>query len=369
MKKTDKKIMSPIAVILLLIVAFGVLWSVTGCSVQTGNGSSETETAALPSVILPELKDEVYLCTDPAQRYYQGELSLNDAAREADGSPYAPFMFTYTIPEDATAQLELDGNSYTLDPNSSELTIDNLMTGKTYPYSVSVTENGATEVFDGSFTTAATNRFIYLPGVFNTRDIGGYGTSYGKKVRQGLLIRGTEIDGDVEKDYFLTDPSAAEPFHFAYDLDLRKGTFDSSADYQSRLGENVRHEFYDSPMYEEIFGSRGKRNLLKIFTALADENNYPMYLHCTYGADRTGTIVYLLQGLLGVSDEDKESEYRLTGFERRGYLLSKQLKEIPDGLEEYKGDTINEKIESFLVDEVGVSEDQIGTIRDIYLEK
>lgn len=369
MKKQGKKLLTPIAAVMVLLIAVGVFCGITGCSVQTGDSSSKTETEAIPAVTLGEFKDEVYLCTDPAQQYYKGELPLKDAVRENDGSPYAPFVFPYTIPADATARLELDGRSYELDPALSELTIDNLMTGTTYPYSVSVTENGETAVFDGSFTTAATNRFVYLPGVYNTRDIGGYDTSRGKKVRQGLMIRGTEIDGDVEKNYFLTDASAAEPFHFAFDLDLRKGTFDESDDYQSRLGDSVRHKFYDSPMYDEIFGSRGKRNLLKIFTDLSDENNYPIYLHCTYGADRTGTVVYLLQGVLGVSDEDKELEYRLTGFERRGYLLSEKLYEIPDGLEEYEGETTNERIVSFLVDEVGVSADQISAIRDIYLEK
>ena len=37
-----------------------------------------------------------------------------------------------------------------------------------------------------------------------------------------------------------------------------------------------------------------------------------IYFHCRVGADRTGTIAYLLEGLLGVPDEKRYEEYELT---------------------------------------------------------
>ena len=39
--------------------------------------------------------------------------------------------------------------------------------------------------------------------------------------------------------------------------------------------------------------------------------NY-IYFHCKVGADRTGTVAYLLEGLLGVPDEARYREYELT---------------------------------------------------------
>ena len=39
-----------------------------------------------------------------------------------------------------------------------------------------------------------------------------------------------------------------------------------------------------------------------------------VYFHCTIGTDRTGTIAYFLEGLLGVSEEDRLRDYEMTYF-------------------------------------------------------
>jgi protein tyrosine/serine phosphatase len=41
-------------------------------------------------------------------------------------------------------------------------------------------------------------------------------------------------------------------------------------------------------------------------------NGDNVYFHCRVGADRTGTLAYILEGLLGVSDEDRKQDYELT---------------------------------------------------------
>lgn len=359
------------AVLFVIIVAMAVFGLMSSDLTADAPKTSSRTSTFTQIFVPPEFDGEVYLCTAPMVRFYKGEITLADAVSLNAGA-YAPLTFSYHLREGATAVLEIDGIKFDLDPGSTSIKIDNLLTGEKYNYTVTVSEsleNGdqATYFYDGSFATANTNRFIYLPGVLNTRDIGGYMTSYGKRVRQNLLIRGTEIDGLVESSYFLTDKSAVEPFGFKYDFDLRESSI-FSGNYKSRLGEDVDHKFYTSPMYGGIFNESSFASLRAIFADLSYIKNYPMYLHCTYGADRTGTIIFLLQGILGVSESDMALEYSLTGFFSKGYEKGTNLNSIYGGLEGYEGDTINEKIEDFLVNTVGVTEEQIERIRNVFLE-
>ena len=39
-----------------------------------------------------------------------------------------------------------------------------------------------------------------------------------------------------------------------------------------------------------------------------------IFFHCRIGADRTGTMAYILEGLLGVPEEERLQDYELTVF-------------------------------------------------------
>ena len=67
--------------------------------------------------------------------------------------------------------------------------------------------------------------------------------------------------------------------------------------------------------YDQILSSGSTKSALKrIFELLADESNYPIYYHCNAGADRTGTLTFLINGLLGVSYEDLTRDFEVTSF-------------------------------------------------------
>lgn len=353
----------------LVVVFCAVLpWVETILHPSTTPSTNATEsTASDPTISLPSFEEDVLLCSSSAKSEFDGQLALKTAVQTGD--PYRPFQFEYQL--EGTSGLLLvsedpslgDAKTYELTEDGSYVLIDNLKTDTTYYYKVIIDGQET----PGSFHTAPSTRFVSIPGLSNTRDIGGCVNQDGKTVKQGLLIRGVELDGLVNASYFIPAEdleTVQETFGFVYDMDLRSGSI-YSGDYVSRLG--IRHKFYNAPMYGGIFSEESRESLRQIFSDLADPQNYPMYLHCTWGTDRTGTVIFLLQGVLNLSEADMVREYELTGYTFSDITGSGNLNPVLYGLEPYEGDTLSEKIVTFLTEEIGVTESQIESIRTIFL--
>lgn len=378
--KTFKKLFQKknILPVLAACLSFGMLlWFLTEAeevwhtAPEAGQTTVPEVTAPPADVVLPTFEEEVLLCSDAAKKLYDGEYTVEQAA--SAGDPYRPFVFEYQLKAESGTLLIseapdfADFREFALPKETERIEIDNLKTGTDYHYRVLVGE----EVYEGQFATAPSTRFISIPGVGNTRDIGGYTTTDGKTVRQGLLIRGTEIDGLVQASSFIPKEEMEEvqsTFGFVYDFDLRGSDIFGGKEYRSRLGNDIGHQFYNAPGYGSIFRTDTQKAIREIFCDLAAAEHYPMYLHCTYGADRTGTIVFLLQGLLGMSEEDVIREYRMTGFSNGSYAESDYMDILIEGMQSYDGDTLAEKIESYMIESVGLTEAEIESIRSIFLE-
>ena len=262
-------------------------------------------------------------------------------------------------------------------PRQNSVAIYNLQPGATYYYRVVVTlNNGEKHVKTASLQTEHSLRFIALDGACNVRDIGGWKTEDGKTVRQGLLYRGSEIDGGKNKgheDFCLTEKGIEQlrSLGIKTDFDLRSSS--NKVGEYSILGKDVARTFYNAPQYESYLNPSNKETVRKIFSDFAKPESYPIYLHCTHGVDRAGSTALLLESLLGVAKEDLIRDYELSAFYynyahvNRNVITDGNVLLLLEGLEKFEGETLAEKTESFLLS-VGVTKLEISSIRSIFLD-
>ena len=269
---------------------------------------------------------------------------------------------TLELCENATFE---GGKTYSFADGTNSILIYHLLPGMQYHYRLNLLlSSGNTVSTMGTFKTAESPRILSIDGIYNVRDIGGWQTASGKSIQYGLLYRGTELDGGVEPTYRLTEKGIEDmvsELGIRLELDLRSES-DNNGDV---LGETVVHKNYPTHMYSYIFEKDCNEIVRSIFVELANKDNYPIYMHCTYGRDRTGTICYLLEALLGMSDSDLRKEFELSAFQD-SYVNLEEFVEFVTRINVFEGSTTQEKVEGYLLS-IGVTDEQIANIREIFL--
>lgn len=213
-----------------------------------------------------------------------------------------------------------------------------------------------------TFTTEDTYpRWLCVPGISNVRDNGNLRTQNGR-TKQGMLYRGTEMD-----IHHTITPAGkwimTEELRIRTDLDFRRESIGSP------LGERVRHIQVFARAYRDFI--EDKACCRALFCVLADAENYPIYLHCWGGADRTGCVMFILDAVLGVSEADLIYDYELTslsvwGERRRNSELFAQFEAA---LSAYGDETesVHTKALRFVHD-CGVTDAEIDAIRAILVQ-
>ncbi len=259
---------------------------------------------------------------------------------------------------------------YPFDENETSVDVYHLKVNTQYYYRITLEiSNGSKTSVAGSFKTADTPRILSVDGVYNLRDIGNWKTADGKVIKQGLLYRSAELDGAVESKYTITPDGVntmLTVLGIRTDMDLRYSSDNKNG--TDALGAGVKHVYYGAPMYDGAFTSEGKAAIRKIFADLANKNNYPVLMHCTHGMDRTGTVCYLLEAILGVSEKDLMKEYQLSSFCHGEMWGLSKMNEFVGRLKSYDGVTIQEKAVNYLLS-TGVTSAEIANIREIFLGK
>ena len=163
--------------------------------------------------------------------------------------------------------------------------------GRTYYWKVTGDAQGSDSKVDTFTVLDAPVRYITTEEGFNIRDL--------------LGIRG-EIDLRIAGH----DDGNQTMSVFGSDVNYRKAPMQG----YNYIFPNFKQE---SPIPREC-QSEFVTSVGEVFHFLADQKNYPVYFHCNAGADRTGTIAFLINGLLGVSEEDLTKDFELTSFSQGG---------------------------------------------------
>jgi protein-tyrosine phosphatase len=206
---------------------------------------------------------------------------------------------------------------------------------------------------------------IELENLTDIRDIGGWKTVDGSTVKQGMLYRGCELDGATVDGSRITDGGVEtmQQLQIRTVIDLRAA---ESEEKQDMLGKDVEHQSVPFPLYADFFRYSSQTAVKAVFEELAQEDNYPLYLHCNYGMDRTGIACYVLEALLGMSEEDCYREWELSVFAYDDSNVE-VFEEFVTQFRAQEGKTLQNKAENYLL-EIGITQDQINSIRAILLQ-
>ena len=222
---------------------------------------------------------------------------------------------TYTITWEASSKSQKlkvwEGDwsrEYSLNKNVGQQDITNLVPNTTYYWEVTSSNS---VIASGSFATRGLLRQVYFaPNVRNGRDLGGYKGLGGKTVVYHKLYRGGAIHGSrtssAGKAEMLAEGIRAE-------VDLREAEDVPSS---SPLGSSV--DFY-APGFDSGYNHMVRDNPEKVkntfcWVVARLREGKPVYFHCSAGRDRTATLAILLEGVLGVSENDMAKDYELTYF-------------------------------------------------------
>ncbi|MGA7396370.1 MAG: tyrosine-protein phosphatase [Solirubrobacterales bacterium] len=175
----------------------------------------------------------------------------------------------------------------------------------------------------------------------NLRDVGGYLTAKGHRVRTGRLYRSVEagkLDGDdvelfgqlgvrtifdlrtrAEVDKSPDQAPGARGVHLDVIADSTGAAsarllqlIDDPAGATEAMGGGGVKEIYAEAYREFIELDSANRSYSALFTDLAETETLPGLVHCTAGKDRTGWAVAALLLFLGVSERDVLFDYLLT---------------------------------------------------------
>ncbi|WP_271952258.1 tyrosine-protein phosphatase [Ruegeria faecimaris] len=177
-----------------------------------------------------------------------------------------------------------------------------------------------------------------LEGQPNFRDLGGYETTEGLQIQEGMVFRSGELPRTTDNDLatlerlgvrtvvnFLTDGEIEYRGADRLPEGVREinlpitGDVNGIPDAANKLVEARKTgDFRSFPpefnplVHEELVSGTADAQYAELFKILSDESNYPVVFHCSHGIHRTGTAAALVLSALGVPWHTVREDYLLS---------------------------------------------------------
>ena len=326
---------------------------------------------------------EVSLANDTVMKFWdEYESAMTQDLRIKDQEQYYPVPLHYDFDDASNREINVSTsksmkNATTIRTNNNYVDIENLYMGK--DYYVRIDEVDGDKITKGKVEKIHTSEYprtIKVENVSNTRDIGGYRTTNGKRIAQGKVYRGAHLDEITTAgiNTMLGD------LHIKTDLDLR-AEGEGTAGTESPLGINyinISGAYYVSGEMS-LLSNKGEEAFKEEIMTFTNPNNYPIYFHCAIGRDRTGTLAMVLEALLGVDSDTILKEYELSFLSNAAFptttmvynmmsLAEQTLGYIVLAGQESPKDSLAKCTENWLINYIGITAEDIKSIKNNLLQ-
>lgn len=295
------------------------------------------KTIAIPienSVIQRYLKDADSLYSDSIGRYGRSILDCTEIGREK--SPYLSHVVWH---EDRSPDWTQQPSSFFLPCHTGKYVlvsttpdfksslryqvvdsiaeIFNLVPQTIYWYKIIDTSGNV--LYRSVFKTFGRVRMIKTNWTQNVRDIGGWACDSGY-IAYEKIIRGGLPEIEMTAPEHPLDILGGI-VGISYELDLRKESELTKCPFGKRI------EYKNTPItqYVQLLENDKGQAYKEIASCLQiiSENlqlGKRTFVHCQMGADRTGTLIAIIEAICGVSEADIVKDWELTSFNSRNYL-------------------------------------------------
>ncbi|MBO4219766.1 MAG: tyrosine-protein phosphatase [Clostridia bacterium] len=283
--------------------------------------------------------------------------------RDSDLSTPLPVRIVYEPEADAEIFISTEPDTVKgmlLRGKNGQAFADNLLIGQKYFVKVGSGTDASEAV---SFSTPdRPPRLLSIEGVYNVRDAGGWMTGCGRRVKQGVIYRTGELD--VHSKITEHGKKQLAGLGVKTELDVRAPD-ESCGSVMDDYG--IRYVNIPLSAYHDAFHP-GVMNAYHDSYRLLLDNALPIFIHCWGGIDRTGTWIFLLNGMLGVSEDDLLADYEFSGFTVWGKRSrnSDNVKMFLKKLGELSND-IQSACRAYMKN-CGLSDDELDMITDLLLE-